>query len=138
MSEAEETRPDGDRYAGVTPPSYPGGKWRAFARIKGRQTHLGYFSTATEAACARDAAMRQHGEAWSLPPNFPLPGEPCYVGRVGVGEQAAVEVVADNGAILVSVRGGPGSYRLRLTPSASELDALIAVLQRARRHAQEP
>jgi hypothetical protein len=132
MASDEDAQPAGIRYAGVTPPFYPGGKWRAFARIKGRQTHVGHYPTATEAARARDAAIRRHREAWNLPPNFPLPGEPRFVGRVEVGAQAAVEIVANDGEVHVSVRGGPGRYRLRLSASVSELDALIAVLERAR------
>lgn len=47
-----------------------GGRWRAQIRIKGRQIHLGHFSTAEEAARAYDDAARaEWGEFAYL--NFP-------------------------------------------------------------------
>lgn len=50
-------------------------KWRAYIAVSGqRPRHLGYYSTAEEAACAYDAAARElHGEYATV--NFPAPGE---------------------------------------------------------------
>ena len=47
-----------------------GSKWVAYVKVKGRQTHLGYFDTPQQAALAYDAAaLESFGEF--ARPNFP-------------------------------------------------------------------
>lgn len=84
----------------------------------------------------RDEVVRQHGEGWSLPPNVPQPGGPVLIGQLRVGPNAHVEVIAEGAAIALVVRGGERRRRRRVQLTAGDLDDLIAVLERAREHAE--